>query len=528
MRHHKSLLKKLFIFFVFSASISCDGPSKEKHEQPDHVKDSLLLDNFQETYRPQFHFSPKANWMNDPNGMVYYKGVYHLFYQYFPDGTVWGPMHWGHATSKDLIHWQHQGIKLFPDEHGYIFSGSAVVDHQNSSGLGTAESPPLVAIFTYHDAKAQEEGSTDYQTQGIAYSNDNGVTWEKYTGNPVLKNPGDIDFRDPKVIWHEATQKWVMALAVGDHISFYGSKDLINWQKLSDFGKDMGAHGGVWECPDLFPMPVQGTEEIKWVLLVSINPGGPNGGSATQFFVGSFDGIQFKPDDHKTRWIDFGMDNYAGVTFSNAPDNEKIFLGWMSNWFYAQETPTSPWRSAMTLPRTLSLLAADGNYYLQNTPIKAFKELRTEVLNESLLEVKDSLRLKTSLTDQTEVIFHTALDKTFSVKLSNDLGEHMTLQIDPDQQQISFDRTNSGLTTFNENFANKIHILPYVPVDSMKEIRIIVDRSSVEIFIDKGRYVMTEQVFPTQPYAHLDLISEEQLTLKELKINHVKSIWKDE
>jgi fructan beta-fructosidase len=301
---------------------------------------------YHEPYRPQVHFSPKTMWVNDPNGMVYYKGTYHLFFQHYPKATVWGPMHWGHAVSKDLIHWKQMPIALYPDKLGYIFSGSVVVDENNTSGFGTKSKPAMVAIFTHHDPKGEKSGSSVFQNQSIAYSLDEGTTWTKYTGNPVLKNPGIKDFRDPKVFWYAAGNKWVMSLATKDRITFYSSPNLKDWKKESDFGQMLGAHGGVWECPDLFPLKLNGKE--YWVLLVSINPGGPNGGSATQYFVGHFDGKTFTPSSNQTKWIDYGPDNYAGVTWGNT-GNRKIFLGWMGNWFYANDVPTLKWRNAMTI-----------------------------------------------------------------------------------------------------------------------------------------------------------------------------------
>ena len=244
----------------------------------------------EELYRPNFHFTPKKGWMNDPNGMFYYNGYYHLFYQYYPDSNVWGPMHWGHAISTDLITWTEKPIALYPDEKGYIFSGSAVVDVKNTSGFGSLENPPMVAMFTYHDMKKEKAGETNYQSQGIAYSLNEGLTWTKYEANPVIKTPNIKDFRDPKMTWDAIHQQWIMVLAAGYKTMFYSSKNLKEWELLSDFGKDIGAHGGVWECPDFFPILVEGTDDYKWVMLLSINPGGPNGGSATQYFVGDFDG----------------------------------------------------------------------------------------------------------------------------------------------------------------------------------------------------------------------------------------------
>ncbi|HYC84152.1 MAG TPA: glycoside hydrolase family 32 protein, partial [Chryseosolibacter sp.] len=238
---------------------------------------------YREPHRLQVHFSPEEKWMNDPNGMVYHNGEYHLFYQHYPDSTVWGPMHWGHAVSSDLVHWTQLPIALYPDSLGLIFSGNSVVDVNNTSGLGTKENPPIVALFTYHSLEKEKSGRTDYQSQGLAYSTDGAKTWRKYDKNPVIRNPGVKDFRDPKILWHDDSEKWIMALAAGDHVDLYASSNLKEWSKLSEFGKAYGAHGGVWECPELALLPVEGERAGKWVLMVSINPGGPNGGSATQY-----------------------------------------------------------------------------------------------------------------------------------------------------------------------------------------------------------------------------------------------------
>ncbi|MEL6303458.1 MAG: glycoside hydrolase family 32 protein, partial [Bacteroidota bacterium] len=323
----------------------------------------------EEPYRPQYHFTPKQNWMNDPNGLVFYKGWYHLFYQYYPDDTVWGPMHWGHARSKDMMHWEHMPIALYPDELGLIFSGSAVIDSQNTSGFGSTQNPAMVAMYTYHLMEGEKAGRDDFQTQGIAYSLDEGTTWTKYEGNPVIPNNGIKDFRDPKVFWHEPTKMWVMALVAGDHVKFYESPNLKEWSHMSDFGKEVGAHGGVWECPDLFPLTDAKSGERKWALLVSINPGAPNGGSGTQYFIGDFDGKEFVSAQREAKWLDYGTDNYAGVTYNNLPEEERVFIGWMSNWDYARDTPTESWRSAMTLPRKLFLEKDGEDYWLKNLPL---------------------------------------------------------------------------------------------------------------------------------------------------------------
>src|SRR5687767_9219061 len=334
----QSFIKFLLLVLVLT---SCVGSNK-----------NASADYYTEPHRPQIHFSPAEKWMNDPNGMVYYDNTYHLFYQYHPFSTKWGPMHWGHATSKDLAHWQHQPIALYPDSLGTIFSGSAVADVNNTSGFGKDGKVPLVAIFTHHDEKGEKAGRNNFQQQSIAYSLDYGKTWTKYEGNPVVTNPGIRDFRDPKVFWYEEGRKWIMTLATLDHITFYSSPDLKTWKKESVFGKEVGAHGGVWECPDLFPITHNGQK--VWILVVNLNPGGPNGGSASQYFTGQFNGTDFTPYQTDTRWLDYGPDEYAGVTWSNTGER-KIFLGWMSNWQYADRVPTEKWRSAMTIPRDLGL-----------------------------------------------------------------------------------------------------------------------------------------------------------------------------
>ena len=267
---------------VFSIGLlfACNGEQSIK--ESDKSGQLSTIQKNKEPHRPTFHFTPPEKWMNDPNGMVYYAGEYHLFYQYYPDSTVWGPMHWGHAISKDLVTWEHLPIALYPDELGYMFSGSAVIDWKNTSGFGKDGQPPMIAIFTHHEPKGAASGtSKTFQYQSIAYSNDKGRTWTKYAGNPVVPNPGIKDFRDPKVIWDDATDQWVMVFAAWDHVKFYGSPNLKDWTHLSDFGKEWGTHAGVWECPDLFPLIVKGKGEKKWVLLQSLNPGGPNGGSGT-------------------------------------------------------------------------------------------------------------------------------------------------------------------------------------------------------------------------------------------------------
>ncbi len=490
----------LYLSFMVAAITSCKTN-----------KDKIQTSEFPEKYRPQFHFTPAQNWMNDPNGMVYYEGEYHLFYQHFPDGNKWGPMHWGHAVSKDLVHWEHLPIALYPDSLGYIFSGSAVIDYKNTSGFGTEGNPAMVAVYTYHDMAGEKAGKIDFQTQGIAYSLDKGRTWTKYEGNPVLQNPGIKDFRDPKVAWYEPEQKWVMILAVKDHAEIYASKDLKSWTKESEFGATIGAHGGVWECPDLFPLEVA-NDTTKWVMLISINPGGPQGGSATQYFVGDFDGKVFTPDDTKTRWVDYGADNYAGVTFSNIPkkDGRTIFLGWMSNWQYAQDVPTEKWRSAMTIPRELNLIKQDTSYLLKSTPILEINDI-----------IKISENNETSefpIYDSTYVITLNADNlRNVSVNLVNDAEEAYHFFVKDDK--LISDRTQAGKNKFSNVFAS-VHEAPLNGIIP-KKVQIFVDVSSIEIFINDGEIVMTELLFPTTPYNKINVYGK----VNKFTVSPITSIW---
>jgi len=296
-------------------------------------------------------------------------------------------MHWGHAVSKDLVHWKELPIALYPDSLGNIFSGSAVVDSNNTSGFGKNGKIPLVAIFTHHDPKGADAGKNNFQNQSLANSLDGGYTWTKYAGNPVLRNPGITDFRDPKVSWYKPGKKWVMTLAAKDRITFYSSPNLKNWSKESEFGQTLGAHGGVWECPDLFPLKLNG--KTHWVLIVNLNPGGPNKGSATQYFVGQFDGHNFTTTDTTTKWLDYGPDEYAGVTWGNT-GNRRIFLGWMSNWLYGTQVPTTTWRSAFTIPRELKLFSYNRSIFVGSLPVEEFGLLKTKTFTFKNLDLKRS------------------------------------------------------------------------------------------------------------------------------------------
>jgi fructan beta-fructosidase len=481
-------------------------------------------DLYHEMYRPQVHFSPKEHWTNDPNGMLYYKGIYHLFFQYYPDSTVWGPMHWGHATSSDLIHWQQQPIALYPDSLGYIFSGSAVADYHNTSGFGKNGIVPLLAIFTHHDPKGGKEKRNDFQNQSLAYSLDEGKTWTKYAGNPVLKNPGIVDFRDPKVMWYEPGKKWVMTLATKDRITFYSSPDLKNWKKESEFGKDLGAHGGVWECPDLFTLDNNGKK--IWVLVVNLNPGGPNKGSATQYFLGDFNGNKFTPSGTDTKWLDYGPDEYAGITWSNT-GNRKIFLGWMSNWLYANLVPTEKWRNAMTIPRELHIKQVGKEMYVASEPVHEMGKIQSQPVskeNFSVIKNYDLSALTTKVTFPCRINLSLEEIKDFSLVLSNDLHEKLIIGYDKKLNQYFIDRTSSGKVDFQNDFAAK-HSAPRLIGNQKMNMSVILDESSAELFADNGLTVMTEIFFPGKPYSQVHIETNESVSFKKLEYMKLQSIW---
>jgi fructan beta-fructosidase len=512
---------KYILIVITLLTVSCHQGNRvaSEIEGPDSA-------SYSEKHRPQLHFSPASNWMNDPNGMVFHNGDYHLFYQYYPDSTVWGPMHWGHAVSKDLVRWKHLPIALYPDSLGYIFSGSAVVDKSNTSGFGTVERPPLVAIFTYHNEAKAKSGAIDAQYQGVAYSNDDGLTWTKYPSNPVLKNQGIPDFRDPKVFWHEETKKWIMILAAKDHVELWNSPNLREWSKLSDFGIDYGSHGGVWECPDLFPLPARGSGETKWVMLVSINPGGPNGGSATQYFIGDFDGRKFTAavDKRNTSWLDYGPDNYAGVTWSNAPNNRKIFLGWMGNWDYAQVVPTETWRSANTVPRDLELVKTNEDYRVVSRVAPEFVSAAQPAETFDVTDVMDSIMLNRDTEDDfsTSILTGEIGAESFNVQFYNSVDQRVVIGYDAEKNEFYIDRSNSGNTNFSPDFVKKASA-PRLSTTATIPFTIVSDHSSVEVFFDDGVSVLTAIFFPDEPLSQVEV---KALKLKRLEVRRMNSIWR--
>ena len=446
----------------------------KKLAQNDDVDFALI----EEKYRPLYHHAPKRGWMNDPNGMFYKDGVWHLFYQYNPYGSMWGNMHWGHSSSTDLVHWKDEGVALAPDAWGTMFSGSCVTDNGN-----------IVAMYT--TSRPTPFGG-DVQAQCIAFSKDNGKTFRKYEGNPVL-TAEEKDFRDPRPFWNEDIKAWNLILAVGQEMRIYSSPDLKEWKYESSFGKEYGCHGGVWECPDLFPIG----QPKKWVLICNINPGGPFGGSATQYFVGQFDGHKFTCEHQDTRWMDYGKDHYATVSFCNAPDNRRTVMAWMSNWQYANQVPTMQFRSANSVPRDLGMFEYKGEFYVSVVPSKEMLSLRGDKAKQP--------------TEACEIVVD--VKKQAEIVLSNAKGEQIIMRYDAAKQTFSMDRTRSGDVSFSADFPCVTEAPTY---GTVKQLRIFIDRCSVEAFDAEGKMAMTNLVFPTEPYNNIK-VTGGRATIYEVK-----------
>ncbi|MBQ7632409.1 MAG: glycoside hydrolase family 32 protein [Paludibacteraceae bacterium] len=448
-----------------------------------------------EPYRSVYHHTPEANWMNDPNGMFFDEttGLWHLYYQHNPEAPVWGPMHWAHSVSKDLIHWEYLPIAIYPDANGTIFSGSAVIDRANTAGFGENA---IIAIYT-------SAGET--QNQSISYSLDGGRTFTAYEGNPVLM--GDIpDFRDPKVFWDEQSNQWTMVLACQQEVRFYGSPNLKEWTLLSRFGAEYGEHGGVWECPDLVQLKDERMKEEgdKWVLLLNINPGGPFGGSATQYFVGNWDGKTFTCEDapEEIKWLDYGKDHYATVTWHNAPDNRIVAIGWMSNWQYATIVPTVAFRSQNTIARDLSLYIDDaGEARVRVVPSPESWAIK----GKSIKRPTDACIIELHLTGEQDAV----------ITLSNNKGEKVTMTLDVHSHTFSMDRTASGDCSFSHEFA-AVTTTPLFVQRSSYTIHLFIDHCSIEAFDGDGAWAMTNLVFPSEPYNHLEVQGGEA-TIYEIK-----------
>ena len=440
-----------------------------------------------EQYRPVYHNTPAYGWMNDPNGMFYKDGVWNLYYQHNPYGSQWENMTWGHSTSKDLVHWTFEGEAIEPDALGSIFSGSAVVDKNNTAGFGK---DAVVALYT---------SAGESQTQSLAYSTDNGKTFTKYEGNPIITS-NVPDFRDPHVFWNEDIKKWNMILAAGQQMNIYSSDNLKEWKLESSFGAEYGNHGGVWECPDLMKLKVRGTNKEKWMLICNINPGGPFGGSATQYFVGDFDGHKFtcetKPE--VTKWMDYGKDHYATVTFDNAPDGRHVAIAWMSNWQYANQVPTQQYRSANSIARDLGLFEYKGETYCSVTAAPEMTAARG--------------KKSKSLSEACEMVV--TLKGDASITLSNDKGEKVVMDYRAKDETFEMDRTRSG----KKDFSNEFSAITKAPTyGKISQLRIFIDKSSIEAIDADGKMAMTNLVFPTKPYNKVTIKGKGKYVVFDLK-----------
>ena len=466
------------------------------------LSDTFDMTN-REKFRPVYHHTPAYGWMNDPNGMFYKDGVYHLYFQHNPYGSTWGNMTWGHSTTTDLVNWNYEGLAIKPDAWGAVFSGSAVVDYDNTAGFGKNA---VVAFYT--SAKSSPWGDT--QSQSMAYSLDNGKTFVKYAYNPVVTS-SKRDFRDPKVFWYAPDKHWVMILAGGQEMDIYSSKNLKDWKYESSFGAKQGAHGGVWECPDLVELPVEGAKEKKWVLICNINPGGPFGGNAAQYFVGTFDGKKFVNESPtQTKWMDWGKDHYATVTFSNAPGGRCIALGWMSNWQYQTVLPTLQYRGSNTIARDLTLYRQDGELLLRCTPSPEIEKARMQKVSVPSFKVSDSYDLASLLEGndgayEIDMTIKNSGASKIMFTLSNDKGEKVNMYYDIMRKQFVMDRSESGKVDFSVDFP-AVTVAPVYDTDNIR-LRLFVDRTSIEAFGEGGKFVMTNQVFPTEPYNKMSFVS---------------------
>ena len=441
-----------------------------------------------EQYRPVYHHTPAYGWMNDPNGMFYKDGVWNLYFQHNPYGSQWENMTWGHSTSTDLIHWKYEGDAVEPDALGTVFSGSAVVDMENTSGFGKGA---VIALYT---------SAGESQTQSLVYSTDNGKTFHKFEGNPVITS-NVPDFRDPHVFWNEDIKKWNMILAAGQHMEIYSSDNLKDWKYESSFGEKYGNHGGVWECPDLMKMKVRGTDKEKWMLICNINPGGPFGGSATQYFVGDFDGHKFTCDSKPevTKWMDYGKDHYATVTFDNAPEGRRVAIAWMSNWQYANQVPTQQYRSGNSIPRDLGLFEYKGETYCSVVPSPEMTAARSKKTSKKLSE-------------SCEMVVN--LKGNATITLSNDKGEKVVMNYDAKAETFSMDRTKSGKMDFSKDFAAVTKAPTY---GNISQLRIFIDKSSIEALDADGKMSMTNLVFPSKPYNKVTVKGKGKYQIYDIK-----------
>jgi fructan beta-fructosidase len=530
-----SIVSFLAVCMVFLLMGCGDTPQEDPAYDETLINQHMeTLVTFEEPYRPQFHYTPKINWMNDPNGLVYHEGTYHLFHQYNPLGKRWGFMSWNHAVSGDLVQWEHQPVAIpyGEEEEEGIYSGSAVVDPNNTSGFGNGSQPPIVAIYT-----SAYGGEVPDQAQSLAYSTDGGETFQKYEGNPVLEHD-DPDFRDPNVKWHEETGRWIMvvALPLQHKVQFYASSNLIDWEYLSDFGP-AGAVEGIWECPDLFPIAVDGDpDNIRWVLHVDMNPGGIAGGSGSQFFVGDWDGQTFTADESvsggEVIWGDYGTDYYAAISWNNIPeeDDRRIMIGWMSNWLYGNEIPTDPWRSAMSVPRSIHLETIDGNIKVIQKPVEELQLLREDGVSLRNITAPDGVH---SMADEGlagkayEMVVELEPGTSDATGLILRQGNIEETQVGYDAVNgtVFVDRTLSGEVGFHEDFARRSDA-PARLIDGKVKLHIFVDWSSVEVFVNDGEATLTHRIFPNVQNDGISMFSAGgQGSITSLDFWPLQSIW---
>jgi len=492
-------------------------------------------------YRPAYHHTPAYGWMNDANGLTYKDGEYHLYFQYNPYGSKWGNMHWGHSVSRDLIHWEHLDPAIARDTLGHIFSGSTVVDTRNSAGYGKN------AIIAFYTSASDKNG----QIQCMAYSKDNGRTFTKYKGNPVLTPfDGLKDFRDPKVFWYEPAKSWYMIVSADKNMRFYKSKNLKKWDYVSEWGNGYGAQPNQFECPDFFPLYVDGDKtKMKYVMIVNINPGFVYGGSATQYFIGDFDGKTFKCDSEPqtVKWLDWGKDHYATVTFSNTGERI-VAVPWMSNWQYANLTPIRQYRGANSLPRELKLFSNNGEVYMSANVVDEARALRKDTKAVGNVDVDNAnpyiLRNIVKNNDgafEVEADICPGTSDIVGISFFNDKEERSLVYLDMKNKRIVMDRSESGLTDFGKlaerhdiekkaeaagemegkksedlvvNYKNDFALGTWAPLNLCGEgsktyhLDIFVDKCSIEIFVDGGRIAMTNLVFPTSPYNNMKIYAE--------------------
>ena len=490
--------------------------------------------SFSEPHRPQIHYTPPRHWMNDPNGLVYHDGTYHLFHQYNPQANTWGHMSWYHATSPDLVHWTHRGVAIPEEGNEMIFSGSAVVDEENTAGFGDGQGPaPLVAIYTSH--YTLEDGAAE-EAQSLAYSLDGGATWTKYAGNPVLEH-ADPDFRDPNVFWYAPDETWLMAVALPTQhkIQFYASANLKEWTHRSTFGP-AGATGGIWECPALFRVPVEGTDRRQWVLQVDLNPGSVAGGSGSQYFVGDFDGTTFTPQGDTTApcWVDYGPDFYATIPWNCVPerDGRALWIGWMNNWAYAERIPTHPWRSAQSVPRAVALRRTDEELRLVQRPVEELQQLRggrISLANRSLPPGTHSLADDGVEGQVLELVAEIAPGTADIVGLNvrAGKGERTTVGYDAGATSVFVDRPEAGIHDVADDVGPR-HTAPLGLRDGRVTLHVLVDRSSVEVFANDGARVLTHRIFPNPGSTGVSLFAEGGTAhLARLDAWPLRSIWTD-